>query len=225
MLEVYEPEMIRWLFASSRPNAEFSITFEVDIIKLYEDFDKCERIYFDVGEFSEKNKAKQSRIYELSCIDKVPKKIPYQPSFRHLTNVLQVNELDVEKTIGYYEKELKDKFDKDRLRVRAECARNWIEKYAPEEFKFKVQENCQVTLVKEQKKILGLLASKLMEKEWTDVELHEEMYILCTNEEFPPKDFFKLVYQVLVNKEKGPRLASFILEIGKDRVADLLSNI
>jgi lysyl-tRNA synthetase class I len=45
------------------------------------------------------------------------------------------------------------------------------------------------------------------------------------NNEFPIKDFFKISYNVLINKDKGPRLASFILEIGKQRVADLFKKV
>ena len=38
-----------------------------------------------------------------------------------------------------------------------------------------------------------------------------------------PKEFFKLQYQVLVGKEMGPRLAGFLLTIGKERALDLLT--
>jgi lysyl-tRNA synthetase class 1 len=40
-LEVYEPEMLRWIFASQRPNSEFQISFDADVIKLYEDYDRA----------------------------------------------------------------------------------------------------------------------------------------------------------------------------------------
>ena len=42
-LEVYEPEMLRWIFASQRPNSEFQISFDLDVIKLYEDYDRASR--------------------------------------------------------------------------------------------------------------------------------------------------------------------------------------
>lgn len=225
MLEVYEPEVIRYLFAGSRPNVCFNISFDLDVLKLYEDFDKCERVYFGEEKVSEKEKKKQGRIYELSCVDKCPGRMPYQPGLRHLTTVLQINQLEVGKAVGYFEKEIKDKFSKERLRRRAECALNWLKKYAPEEFKFSVQEKCLVKLSKEEKKILKLVAEKLKEREWTDVELHEEFYILAKNLGIEVKDFFKLMYRVLINKEKGPRLAAFILEIGKEKVGRLLEGV
>ncbi|MFH1683201.1 MAG: lysine--tRNA ligase, partial [Candidatus Woesearchaeota archaeon] len=225
MMEIYEPEIVRYLFASTRPNACFNISFDVDVLKIYEDFDKCERIYFDAEKVNDKDKIKQSRIYELSCVEKCPAKLPYQPGFRHLTTVLQTRGMDVEKAIGFFEKELKDEFDRERLRKRAECAKNWLEKYAPEEFKFSVQDEVKIKLGAKEKKVLQLLGKRLLEKDWTDVELHEEIYILCQNEELEIKDFFKAAYQILIAKEKGPRLAAFILEIGREKVADLFGKV
>ncbi len=225
VLEVYEPEIVRWLFAGTRPNKEFAISFDADVLKLYEDFDKCERIYFGLEKVNEKEAIKQKAAYELSYIGKISKTIPYQPGFRHLTTLLQIHALEIEKTIAYFSKELKNEHDKRRLRNRAACARNWLLKYAPEEFKFTVQEKCQVMLSKEEKELLHQLAAKLKEREWSEIELHEEIYILCRNNGFPPADFFRTAYRVLINKDKGPRLASFILAIGKERVAGLMESL
>ncbi len=225
VLEIYEPEVARWIFAGTRPNKEFAISFDADVLKLYEDFDKCERIYFGLETVNEKEAVKQKVAYELSYIGKRPKTIPYQPGFRHLTTLLQIHSLDVEKTSGYFKKELKDVHDKKRIKTRTECAKRWLEKYAPEEFKFAVQEKCQVQVSAEQRKILHELAQKLLEREWTDVELHEEIYILCKNDGIAPPEFFKTAYRVLINKERGPRLAAFILAIGKEKVAGLLRKV
>ncbi|MFC1801719.1 lysine--tRNA ligase [Nanoarchaeota archaeon] len=225
MLEIYQPEIIRYLFASTRPNAEFSISFDVDVIKIYEDFDRCERIHYGVDEISDKEREKQKRIYELSSVSEIPKKMPLQWSFRHLTTVLQIHELDIEATIGYYEKEMKNKEDKERLQTRATCVKNWLEKYAPDDFKFSVQDKVQVKLGAKEKKAMKELAKKLEERDWTDVDLHSEFYIIAKNFDVEPKDFFKSAYLVLINKEKGPRLASFILQIGKKKAVKLLDKV
>ncbi len=221
VLEIYESEVARFIFAGTRPNKEFAISFDADVIKLYEDFDKCERVYFGEEKVSEKETVKLKVAYELSSVGKIPKTMLYQPGFRHLTTLLQVHNLDLKKATSYFEKELKNQDDKKRLHKRAECAKNWLLKYAPEEFKFTVQEKSQVTFSEEDKKILHELAQKLTERGWTDVELHEEIYILAKNHNYPVPDFFKLAYRALINKERGPRLASFILAIGKEKVAKL----
>ncbi len=215
-LDIYEPTILRWLFAGTRPNTEFAISFDLDVLKIYEDFDKCERIYF--GEQKVKNEkvlANEKRIYELSHVGKIPKTIPFQPSFRHLTNVLQQNHLDIEKSISYYEKQLKNKEDKERLRTRAKCAVCWLQKYAPEDFKFSLNDKLPkgLELSKDQVKALKDVAKILKEKEWEDKELHEECYIIIKNNNLEIKDFFTAAYQVLIGKEKGPKLAAFLIEI------------
>ena len=229
-LEIYEPQIVRWLFAGTRPSAEFAISFDADVIKIYEDFDRCERIYFgEVKDVSEKELTNQKRIYELSCVNegKVPQTIPYQPGFRHLTNVLQQNELDVEKTIDYFKKQLKNQDDRERLEMRARCARNWIVKYAPEEFKFTINKEVPAEvkqhLTAGQRAALHELAKRLEEKEWEDKELHEECYILIKNNNLDPKLFFQAAYKTLISKEKGPKLAAFLIEI-KEKAVRLLKS-
>ncbi len=224
--EVYEPEIARYIFSGTRPNKEFSISFDADVITLYEEFDNVERTYYENKDKKlkdlDKDVIKRIVAYELSVIGKIPKFMPYQPGFRHLTTILQIHSLDVDKTIRFLEKELKNENDKMRLKVRAECARNWLEKHAPEEFKFSLQEKSNVKLDVKEKKLFHEIAENLESREWTDKELHEEMYILCQNNQIEPKLFFKTAYNILINKDKGPRLASFILEIGRKKVAELL---
>ena len=48
VLDVYEPEMIRWIFASYKTNVDFSVSFDLDVIKMYEDFDRLERLAYGV---------------------------------------------------------------------------------------------------------------------------------------------------------------------------------
>ena len=225
VLEIYEPEIARYIFAGTRPNKEFAISFDADVLKVYEDFDKCERIYFGLEKVSEKEEIKQKVAYELSYIGTIPKTIPYQPGFRHLTTLLQIHELNVEKAIVYFEKELKNEHDRKRLRARAECAKNWLLTHAPEEFTFTVQATSTVSVSAVEQKLLHQVAEKLVERAWTDTELHAEMYILCKNNDVQPKDFFTAAYRVLINKEKGPRLASFILAIGAKKVATLFKGV
>jgi len=226
-LEVYEPDIIRWLFAGTRPNTEFSISFDLDVIGLYEEFDKVERIYFKEKKTSEQEYEKQKRIYELSCVGEPPKKLPFQPSFRHLTNVLLVHEMNVEKAMDYYIDQLRNDFDKQRLRTRANCAKNWIEKHAPEDFRYTVNKHVprDLKLLLNMRKALREVAKRIKEKEWNDQDLHLEFYVIVKNFKVDNKAFFKAAYNVLISKDKGPRLAHFILTIGKHRVAKLFEEV
>ena len=66
VLEVYEPEIFRYLFVGTKPKSNFNISFDNDVIKIYEEYDDLERRYFE----KEVNQ-KEKRIYELSQI-KIP---------------------------------------------------------------------------------------------------------------------------------------------------------
>ena len=91
LLRVYQPEVVRYLFAGTRPNTEFVISFDLDVIKIYEDYDKTERIYWGTEKAKdEETRVRESRIYELSQVQKVPSEAPYQVPFRHLCNLLLI---------------------------------------------------------------------------------------------------------------------------------------
>ena len=168
VLEIYEPDIVRYFFAGTRPNTEFFVSFDLDVLKVYEDFDKCERIYFKTEKANEeKDYIKQKRIYELSAIE-IPKKQPIQPIFRHLVNLIQIYENDFSKIGEYYKKELKTDFDRERLKQRTERAKNWLDKYALDDYKFKVQEEVKVELNEKEKKALLLLKEKLEKNKYTE---------------------------------------------------------
>lgn len=221
-LEIYEPEIVRWLFASTRPNTEFAVSFDLDVINLYEEFDRCERIYF--GGKTDKSQElveKEKRIYELSCIE-IPKQLPLQMPFRHLTNLIQVNELNIEKTHKQLENEAKGGYDKKRLLTRITCTKNWIEKYAPDDFKFSIMEEPKIRLNESQKAIVNAFVTLLENNDLNDEELHKEFYTISEKHNIKAPEFFKLMYNIIISKDRGPKLASFIITIGKARAINIL---
>ncbi len=225
VLEVYQPEVVRYLFASTRPNAEFAISFDLDVIKNYEDYDRAERIYFGAEEVSEKRAARERRIYELSQVKAVPERLPPQPSFRHLSTVVQINEGDVEQTVESLGLEAGGGVD--RLKTRARCAGNWGRRYAPETCRFSLRDPAPSAPAADppQRKALARLRREIEE----NLEGHDEaslstaVYDVARHSGVEPKELFKAVYRALIGKEMGPRLAAFILTVGKERIVRLLA--
>ena len=225
VLNFYEPEIVRWFFAGTRPSAEFFISFDLGIIQAYEDFDKCERIYFD-RKFAKDDKEyfKQKRIYELSSVI-IEKELPLQPGFRHLSNLLQIAENDVNEVVNYYKEQIKSNGDRNRVKSRARYVWNWLENYAPEDFKFKLQNEVNIHLSENEISALKLLGIRLKENEYNESTLFEEFYNISKQSGLEYRIFFSAVYRLLINKEKGPKLAPFILQIGKERVIKLLEKL
>ena len=90
---------------------------------------------------------------------------------------------------------------------------------------FKVVNKVEAQLQEKEKAMIYDLITKLKEKDYNENTLFEEFYIIIKKHDSSPSEFFKVCYNVLINKDKGPKLAPFILQIGKDRVIKILEQI
>ena len=98
-MEIYEPEIIRWIFAKQNYDQDITIKLDEGVIRTYNLFDKDEQLaYSDAPKssqeaFNEKYEIIK-RTYELSQISfDPPVIIPFQPMFSKITNILQIYEL------------------------------------------------------------------------------------------------------------------------------------
>ena len=103
----------------------------------------------------------------------------------------------------------------------------WLRKYAPEDVKFTVQEHVpkDLKLAHSEKEALHEIAKLLKENEYDEKSLFNEFYNVSKKLQLKPEDFFKAAYKVLLNRERGPKLAPFILAYGKEKVAKLLEAV
>lgn len=230
VLSVYPPEIVRYLFAGTRPDTEFTISFDLDVMKTYEDYDKTERIVWGVDKAKSDNLfAKEKRIYELSQVDGMPEEMPYQLTggFRHLCNLLQINGGDIDKVIATIG-DIKPSQEK-AFRTRAKCAWFWITECAPEEFRFALKNPEAADYKKvdlapaELAAVQGICNDVLPVMEGLeDKALAEKVYEVAGNCGLETKQLFTAVYQVLIGKDQGPRLANFMKIIGRERLEKIL---
>ena len=229
-LDVYQAEVLRYLFAGTRPNTEFSISFDLDVLKVYEDYDKTERIVYGVDKAkSEDVFNKEKRIYILSQIDgKIPEVMPYQITFRMLTTLLQIYSGDIDKVISSLG-DVKPE-QEERLRRRAQCAWFWIQHSAPDhapEFCFALRNDgskadFEGDILTAVKRVRDEGLPKI-DSFQTDKDCQQAMYDIATQMSIDPKSLFTAMYKALINKEQGPRLGSFMRIIGKERLSEILS--
>jgi len=234
VLEVYTKELVMFLFTGTRPNAEFDISFDLDVVKIYEDFDKLERFYYGlIEEKNPKKAATMKRIYELSMIDdgkgnRAPQKeLPFQPSFRHLTTIAQSCNFDKTRVLEVYGDEIKTDYDKKRLEERLSCVKNWITIYAPEDMKFRINDVIPSDFIsklsKNEKVAILDVRSILMDYD-DGKELMGKFKEIIEKHNLVTMDFFKLMYNLIISKDKGPKLAGFMIE-NKNRMISLLNQI
>jgi lysyl-tRNA synthetase, class I len=226
-LEIYQPEIVRFLFTGTRPNAEFAISFDQDVIKIYEDYDKCERIYYNLEQTNDKNKENNKWIYQLSQVDDdinhISSEMHTQISFREITMMLCIKDMNPEKVYEIY----KDKplINEIRLKTRIDCAKNWLLNYADDNFKFYINkiknEQLFQTIDNTQKEALNLLKQALISAGDTE-DLNQKIFDIPQKLNIEMKDFFKVCYQAIISKDKGPKLANFIDDIGRENIVKIL---
>jgi len=240
LLKVYTPELVRYLFAGTKPNTEFTVSFDLDVIKIYEDYDKTERLAWKLEPAKDEATYRWARrIYELSqpAMDADGKTLPmegmvppFQVPFRHLCNLVQIADGDVEKTLaalgapptGPSPEQL------PALRARAQCAKYWVENCAPEEFRFRLKQadSPKATLSGAEETAIRQLRDGVVSRIETfaeDKPCAEAIYGIARDAGMDGKDLFRVAYQVLIGKDQGPRLASFLRTIDKQRLLDILA--
>jgi lysyl-tRNA synthetase class 1 len=246
VLKVYTPELARYLFAGTRPNTEFAISFDLDVLKIYEDYDKTERIALGVEEAkNEGTHLWEQRIYELSQVERIrvdskpwdkSKKLLQIP-FRHLCNLIQIHDGDIEQAIAAilddHAGETSYLLTPDAyLRERAERAKYWVDECAPEEFRFQLRPAGEVaaTLDDTEKAAVRAMRDKVVANIAsydTDKACSQAIYDVAAENGLEGKEggkrMFRAAYQALIGKDQGPRLANFLRIIKKDRLMQIFS--
>ena len=223
LLQIYPPEIIRYIYSNAKPNRDFSIDLELGLLRTYEEFDRLERVAYD-SSLAPKKFELNSRVYDYSLVSERTDNILKVVSFRELCDTYQTYRCDVQQTLNYYREGLNEA-ELSRLENRINCVHNWINLYAPEEFKFSLNEETpSLDLSSAQLDFVTLLIDVLNTK-WNELDgasLQQEIYDIKNDIGLEPNEVFEPLYQILISKNKGPRLANFILSIPKDQVMNLL---
>ncbi|MEJ5189548.1 MAG: lysine--tRNA ligase, partial [Breznakiellaceae bacterium] len=226
VLRVYTPEVTRYLFAGTRPNTEFSISFDLDVIKIYEDYDRTERIAWGVEQAKdEETFLKERRIYELSQVQPgMPPMMAYQVPFRHLCNLLQIADGDIEKVLARLSDIKPEQIP--AFRRRCECAWYWIQECAPEDFRYRLRPAGErADLSPEELAAVRSLRDDVVLRIETfpdDKTCGEAIYAVAAKHNMDGKTLFRAAYQALIGKDQGPRLANFLRTIEKERILEIL---
>jgi len=224
-LKAGTPELLRFFYGKKlMKTRDFSWA---DLPILYDDYDKHAKVFYGQQQLeNKKEEAHMKRLYEISQLKTPEKIIPVD--FSHLTFLTQFFDSDEKiieslKQTGHYSKEYHEGIEK-----RIELARNWINLYAPPEAKIvlktEVSEDVRKQISENQKKALKELGDNLS-KNLKEEELHNLFWQISEKNGIKPQEFFKAVYLALLEKERGPKLAPFILTVGKEKVAGILGKV
>lgn len=230
VLEIYSPEMTRWIFARQKTNTDFSIAFDEDVIKLHDEFDRFEEgVYKALANPTPKD-LNNIRTYELSLPSgEVTKERPYRAGFRVLCNRLQICGGNAERALErYYQADIRTAADREAFMSRATRAWTWLQKYAGDEFRYSLNQarRTDLPLSGDQSAALESLRDLVKSTDLDQVDpkdLNQKIYDDVIHKHgIDGKVFFGAVYQMLINRDQGPRLPGFLKEIGREKLLDLL---
>ena len=220
MLTMAPPEVIRWIVMKPQPNRHIDFDPGLGLLNMVDRYDKTEQDYHE-GVLDDNEK----RAFELSQIGKVSKEKPNILPYKHLVTLTQ-SKTNLNEIIEALERsgEVKD-IDENKLENRVKCIKQWIQNYAPESVVFEIQkEKPEIKFDDLQNKCVKLLIEKMKVVEWSPEGIHNSFYELQEKNEIPAKNFFKIMYNVLLNKDRGPRLGFFLATMSKDFIIERLES-
>jgi lysyl-tRNA synthetase class 1 len=163
----------------------------------------------------------RTRLYALS---ELPEKraaltAPWQMRFREVAFIVQMAHLKLEEEAARIKGNTLTAEEQAALAERATYARFWLTTYAPEEFKYELQDALpSAELTEVQKKALGELAAYLESGAHTGEELHAKLHEMKTSVPIAPKELFQAIYRVFLNRDSGPKAGWFLAGLPHDFV-------
>ncbi|MBI4065630.1 hypothetical protein HY412_00350 [Candidatus Kaiserbacteria bacterium] len=147
--------------------------------------------------------------------------------FREVAFIVQMPHLELRKEAGKTKGTGLTEDEAEKLEERARYAKYWLATYAPEEFKYELQEEMpSVELSDVQKNALAVLADYFQGAERTGEELHLRLHELKTEIPISPKELFQAIYRIFLNRDSGPKAGWFLAGLPRDFViARLIESI
>lgn len=231
-LRILEAPILRWLYVRRQPKQAFNVDFGQEVLRLYDEWDALTK----KAAIPEKRDAAVlawERASATSSAGTLPTPAVVVP-FRMLSSVADVTAGSREitaRTVGASEADLEPRLTR---------AATWIESYVDPEDRTTVRESADAArladLTEDEELWLRQLLDRLPEAFGDVDELTTLIYGVpklargLSLEDAPTdevkadqKAFFKLLYELLVAAERGPRLPTLFAALGPEKVRALLT--
>jgi lysyl-tRNA synthetase class 1 len=188
-----------------------------DIPSLMNEYNELENIYF--GRIKVDNQAKLTKskgLFEYVNLLNPPKQSSIHVNYRLLIELAKIfkenrNERVMKKLIDYGV----IKNPESEIEKLIDIAGNFADEFSK-------QEKTQVDIDETTKKALKILVDTLGSKKEPE-DIQNTIYQIAKSNEIQPKDFFKILYQIILGTSRGPKIGPFISDIGRKEVAKTLS--
>ena len=235
-LSIMEPHVLRWLYARRRPHQSFTVAFDHEILRLYDEWDALERkVASGKGQPGDVAAYARSVGTAQGELRRTPRPLPYRAlcSVVDLTGSHEAQMLRILTSMDPRIESL------DQVGPRLELARTWVQSQADPSDRTVVLTEPDVALLTslpaDQREALDSLARQLDEN-WTLDGLTALVYgipkvqagLSLAEKKLSPevkaaqRAFFATLYQLLLGADTGPRLPTLLLCLGPHRVRRLI---
>jgi lysyl-tRNA synthetase class 1 len=222
LLQIYEPEILRWLYAKYPAGDAFDFGFDDTIIRYYQEFDRGLDNYL-MGNSGEYEKT----VYDLALFGEM--RTGGRVNFGALASVAPLTGFNKELTRKMLEKAGVSAFS--HFDERFACVQFWLENYMPDKiYKLLPARNNEFynALNDEQKRVLEKL-KKYLSAQRTEKEIQEFLYAAVNDPKCDKKqnllrqqEYFKIFYNMLFGRNDGVRLYLFFATADKNQYLHLL---
>lgn len=213
------PEIIRFIMIRN-PNRALELDLAgMTIPSFVDEYDRAAKTYQGKIDFPD-----LARTFELSQVNKNFNK-GYRMKFTKVAYAIQMPNCNIKKIA---EEEKSAKLVKEELAdldSRVKFAARWLQKFAPEDFKFEVQKTMpKISLNKAQKEAIKELIKVFQsKKEWKGEELRSEIYKIKEKLDAQPKEVFEAIYQIFLGKDSGPQAGWLLASLDPQFVLERLT--
>jgi lysyl-tRNA synthetase class 1 len=209
-------EMVRLLLLGKNPNRVIDFIPDGDTIPiLYDAYDKMAESYF------KKEENDYSRIFKLINISEDKLKERFLPRFSLVAFLVQMPHMDIFSEVEKIKESALTEKDKEETKYRAEYARKWLAAYAPEDYKYELQEKevpevAQNFSLEQKKALTAVLKYIKSQKELDGQELHTKLHDIKKELGINPKDLFSAIYLSFLGKDSGPKAGWFLSVLDRE---------
>jgi len=114
-----------------------------------------------------------------------------------------------------------------RLLDRVGRMRNWIEsEWFPVNARIELAKSIDsANFSADEQTFLNNFSTMIKTIEWTEETIQNHLKNLISESELSPRQAFTILYQSLLNRERGPKLAPLLVELGQNNVSALLDSL
>ena len=203
MTDLLPAEVLRFLMIRTKPNSP--VNFDVNeegIVKLFNEFDRYHtRVCHDKNATPD-----EALVYQLA--ETQPKGDYFQANFQLVSALAQMPHLEPVQEIEKRHGRLLTEVERTALERRLKSAEIWVEHYAKEEEKTRLQETLPASaaqLSATQRAFLQRLGLALADVEWEDAVLQATVFETARLTPIEQPVAFKAIYKVLLDKDAGPK--------------------